>query len=310
MKKDIVIVFPKKYFTKQNLKRLNNNSIFIDTDKEKIDLDKLNILFKSDNLILSADPSYLTKSWDSFTNQLIEKMVGLKGLCLTTNSYNYADCKFCKEKDVIVTNCPNTSTNAVAEYNIFMMNALLKRLPLVSKNGSSFSYKDFITNEYYSLKVGVIGLGKIGEKVAELCTGLKMDVVYFNRSNKKVPYEKVSLKRLFKESDAIFNTIAYCDETKNLVSEALVDSMKKSAMLISTSRPVFNHQLIIKKVERNELGGYAFESNEKIISDFKGNIFVTPEIAYYTEETMFNIADTLTSCISSLIEEKPINVVN
>ena len=68
--------------------------------------------------------------------------------------------------------------------------------------------------------------------------------------------------------------------------------------------------LIFKQVEKNKLGGFAFESEKAKTTDFKGNVAVFPEQAYYTLGTLRNTARIVTETIISILQGSPINVVN
>lgn len=311
MKTDIVSVYPEMYFSRKDLEKLEKHNLyFYDGVKNKVDLNDIDIIYKSNNLILLVDPSYLKYGWDTFPNSFINKMKGLKGLCLDTNSYSYVDIDYCKKKGIMVTNAPGTSTNAVAQFNIFMMNSLLRKIPLIIKNDWTIDYSKHIGSETLGLTAGILGLGKIGNRVAVLCEKLGMTVQFYNRSKKDVVYERVGLDKLFVTSDVIFNTITYNDGTKDLVDKRYINKMRKEAVLISTSKPVYDHDLVLKMVAKGKLGGYAFESTDKKILDFKGNVMVFPEMAFYTQNTMKNIANELTKCVMSIINNDSVGVYN
>ena len=311
MKTDIVSVYPKIYFSRENLQKLEKHNLyFYDGVKNKVDLHDIEIVFKSKNLVLIVDPSYLKYGWDTFPNSFISKMKGLKGLCLDTNAYSYVDIDYCKKNGIIVTNAPGTSTNAVAEFCIYMANTLLRKMPLIIKNDWEIDYSKHVGSEIRGLTAGILGLGKIGSRVAWLCEKLGMKVQFYNRSKKDVVYKKVGLGKLFATSDVIFNTIAYNDETKDLVSKKNINQMKKEALLVSISRPVYDHDLVLKMVAEGKLGGYAFESINKKVSGYKGNVMVFPEMAFYTQNTMNNIANELTKCVMSIINNDSVGVCN
>lgn len=211
---------------------------------------------------------------------------------------------------IIVTNIPGAPTEAVAEFNIYMMFSLLRKLPLIAKNGWQMEY-DHFNDEILGLSVGIIGLGRIGTRVAELCRGLGLPVRYWNRTKKESPYEMLALDQLFKKSDIIFNTVATPPELKGFINKELLSNLKKTAIIISTSDTnVFDEQFILDQVAEEKLGGYAFESKEKKLSDYKGNVMVFPEQAYYTMGTQLNRGQVATETVLSILNGNPINKVN
>ncbi len=306
----IIITFPKKFFTKVDLKKLSGNEVeFIEGNN--IDLEKIKSLFSFEDYILITNPANLKDAWNSFPIQRLQRMKGLKALCLTTSSFSWVDTKKLAEMGVVVTNIPDAPTEAVAEFNIYMMFSLLRKLPLVVKNDWKMDYDRFLNSEAVGLTAGIVGLGRIGTRVAQLCKGLGMDICYWNRSKKKSSFQSVSLDELFEKSDVVFNTLATPPELKGFINKKLLTRLKPSAIIVSTSDThVFDEEFILNQVAKGKLGGFAFESNEKKLTDYKGNIMVFPEQAYYTLETQLNRAKIATETVLSILKGKPINKVN
>lgn len=306
----IRIIFPKQFFTPEQLKQLGQHDLkFIEGNK--VDLDKINDLFEKEDLILAIDPTYCQDSWEALPVERIKRMKGLKALCLTTTSFSWVNLNAVKDLGIIVTNTPRKSTNAVAEFNIFAMYALLRKMPLIAKNNWNMDYDNWLNNEAKGLTAGIIGLGKIGNRVAELCAGNNMKVVYWNRSKKDVPYSSVSLETLFDKTDVVFNTVASPPDLKGFINKVLLSRLKSTAIIISTSDThTLDKEFILDQVAKNRLGGFASESTEKHLQEFKGNVIFFPEQAYYTLGTMQNTCRILTETILSVIKGKPINKVS
>lgn len=305
----IVIIFPKKFFTEEQLSELSKHELeFI--ERKNIDLDEVESLYSAKELILAVDPTYLKEGWNALPVERIKKMTGLKALCLTTTSFSWVAVAKLRELGIPVTNTPGKSTNAVAEFNIYMMLSLLRKLPLIAKNDWKMDYDRFVNDEVQELTAGIIGLGQIGSRVAELCKKLEMEVCYWNRSPRQVEYKRLELDDLFRKVDVLFNTIATPPEVRGLVTDEMIKSMKETAIIVSTSDPIYNQDLVLKQVAEGKLGGYAFESNEKKFTDFEGNVMVFPEQAYFTYGTLKNTARIVTETILSVIRGTPINKVN
>ena len=89
------------------------------------------------------------------------------------NSFDWIDLDYCRENNIAVTNIPKYSTNSVAEYAVFYMMSLAKKLPLQMKNNFKEEYVDSMKNtEIFGKTVGIIGLGTIGSSIAEICNRL------------------------------------------------------------------------------------------------------------------------------------------
>lgn len=307
---DIVILFPEQFFTAEQINKLKKYNLKFVKGKN-VDLDKLNYLYSSKELILAIDPTYSKDSWESLPVERVKKMKGLRALCLTTTSYSWVDLDGMKKLGVTVTNTPGKSTEAVAEFNIYMMLSLLRKTPLIIKNKWIMDYDNFTNEEVKGKTAGIVGLGKIGQRVGELCRGMGMNVIYWNRSKKASSFKSASLGRLFSESDVIFNTIATAPELTGFLNKKLLLNLKPTTIICSTSDThIFDTDFIFNQVKNKKLGGYAFENTEKKITDFDGNIMVFPEQAYFTLGTLQNTARIVTETILSVINKKTINQVN
>jgi len=101
------------------------------------------------------------------------------------------------------------------------------------------------------------------------------------------------------------------NKQKGFINKTLLSKLKKTAVIISTSDVhILDNEFIIKQIGKGNLGGFAFENTTKKITDYKGNIMVFPEQAYFTTGTMKNTTRILTETILSVITGKPINRVN
>lgn len=306
----IYIVFPKEYFSLSQLGRLGRCRVYFWKGK-RINLEDRKELFRTDPYILAVDPTYLKDGWDAFPVERIRRMKGLKALCLTTTSYSWVDGKELAARGILLTNTPGKSTEAVAEFNLYMMHALLRHLPLIAKHGWTMDYDHFLGMEAKGITAGIVGFGRIGKRVAELCKGQGMRVLYWNRSKKRTPFQAISLATLFSTSDVVFITIATPPELRGFIDKPLLARMKKTAMVVCTSDTcVLDAPFVIKQVAREKLGGFAFESATKTMQDYKGNVMVFPEQAYFTKGTLENTARILTDTLVSLENGRPINAVN
>ena len=158
---DIKIIFPRRFFTNEQLKKFKSHKIeFIEGNN--IDLEKIDGLFSPEKYILIVNPTYLKDNWNAFPVERVKRMKGLKALCLTTSSFSWINTNKLAEMGIIVTNIPGTPTQAVAEFNIFMMLSLLRKLPLIVKNEWRMDYDRFLNEEFKGLRVGILGLGRIG----------------------------------------------------------------------------------------------------------------------------------------------------
>lgn len=306
----LYITYTKDSFTEKQIEDLNKvgEIIFLE---DTFDLDKAPYLEDESEKILVVDPDWY--NWDINASHL-NKIKNLKGVCLSTTAFDWIDLDYCKEHNIVVCNIPKYSTDSVAEYGIFLMMCLAKKFPIQAKTDYKMNYSKFmLTTEIRNKMVGLIGLGTIGTKIADMCNALGMNVIYWNRSEKENNYKKVDLETIFKEADFIFPAFATNEETKRLITDDLIHLMNGNAFInvVNNPRELYNHDLLIKRAENEEIS-YAFElyGDEKKMYDYKGNIMATAPYAFYTKEAIDRLVAIWCDNVINLVNDKPQNVVN
>ena len=232
---------------------------------------------------LLLDPDYF--DW-KLPKNFFNKIKNLKFVCLTTTTASYVDEDYLNENNIKLLTIPKYSTDSVAEYLIFLMFCLAKKLPLQLKNDNRQEF----TNKYLQMEltgktVGIVGLGNIGNRVCQICDGMGMNVQYWNRTKKDAKFKSVSLERLFKNSDVIFITLANNSATRELITDELLNSMKKTAILISNTGIVLhNDNLVRNKLKKGKLFGFGAELPYGTYEEYDGNVMITSEYAWFTKE--------------------------
>jgi phosphoglycerate dehydrogenase-like enzyme len=275
----------------------NKNTLFNSSQLESIekagevefiteiqDFSKVKSLFEgTEDRIVAIDPDFC--GW-KVPNEVIEKIPNLKAIVLQTTSFSWIDVDFAKTKDIPVINLRGFSSIAVAEWATMMMINLARKIPLVIKDSWKQDYVKHQGIELRGKTVGIIGLGNIGTAIAENCDGLGMNVQYWSKNSTDDRFEKVDLEALMESSDVVIPAVAQNEETKGMITDYMLKSMKKSAMFVSDIHNVYNHDLILQMVADGNLYGYGFEDKKVNMSDFKGNVWAGPSLAWCTEDSM------------------------
>lgn len=281
----IYVMYTKNSFTEEQIKSLESVGEVIFCE-ETFDLDKAPYLDDEAEKILMVDPDWY--DWN-ITADHLSKVSNLKGIALSTTAYDWIDLEYCKNNNIIVSNTPKYSTSSVAEYAVFLMMCLAKKFPIQIKNDYETKYNDeMLSTEIKGKVAGIIGLGTIGEKIADMCHGLGMDVIYYNRSEKHNNYKSVSLKEIFTSADFIFPAFSTNEETKKLITDDLIKMMHNQFFInvVNNSKEIFNHELMLEKAKNKEIS-YAFEIYDgKKIKDYAGNVMASAPYAFYTKESI------------------------
>ena len=237
----------------------------------------------SNKKIIVYDPDF--GGWD-FKDEILEKSKNILAVFLGTTDKSYINLELCNKLDISVYNIPKYAGDSVAEYLVMYMFSCAKKLPLQIKNENRQVFDDvFLQMQLKNKKVGIVGLGNIGSKIADICDGIGMKVCYWNKKIKQSDYEYISLKTLFKTCDVIYLCLQINDETKKIITDDLLKSMKKNTIFIScTGKQLFNYKIIENKINNQELFGYAIEEPDITIDTYKGNVMVTSEYGWFTKE--------------------------
>ena len=236
----------------------------------------------------------------------------MKGICINTTAFDWIDWQYCKDNEIIVTHTPKYSTDSVAEYAIFLLMCLAKKLPIQIKTNYKMEYNhEMLNTEIKGKIVGIIGLGTIGTRVAELCDNLGMKVIYWSKSPKENNYNRVEIDDIFKNADYIIPTFATNDETRKIISDDRIKMMNGNGLINIIINPVeiYNHKLVLEKAEKDEIS-YAFEIYDNTtLNDYKGNVMATAPYSFYTKESIDRLVSLWCDNTMSILSDNPHNVV-
>ena len=248
----------------------------------------------------------------------------LKLLAIGSTGLDFVDLEFAAEKGIRVTNVPGFSTQAVAEHTIALMFAVIKRIPLGDKKvrerpfeiSGSEDDDQFLGFDVIGKTLGVLGLGSIGTRVAELGLALGMKVVAYNRTPRSLrDVETLDLDEVLKTSDVVSVNLALTPETENKISDRELALMKPSAVLVNTARgPHINTQALYTTLKDKKIFGAGLdmlaewgEDNALLELD---NVVLSPHSAWWTQEARTNLADAIVSNVESFVRGESMNLVN
>lgn len=237
-------------------------------------------LHDEEEKILALDPDFV--GW-KFTAEDIDSVKNLKAICLQTTSFSYIDGAHAATKGISVTNLRGFSTEAVAEFALMMLIGVARKMPVVIKDGFVQDFEKHKGIELKGKKVGIIGLGNIGTRFAELCQGIGMEVTYWSHTNRDARFAFAELSELFEQSDVVFPAMAKNDESVRVITDELLALLKKEAIFVSIAHNIYNHALILDMVKRGALYGYAFEEDNGNPAKYEGNVLALPAIAWSTD---------------------------
>lgn len=197
--------------------------------------------------------------------------------------------KSLKERGIRLTYIPGLNASSVAELTLLLILNLLRKIP-VNKKSNSFPAGSLLEHK----KIGLIGYGKIAQKLSSYLKPFDIELLVYNHRPKRLAYgTQVSLEHLLTESDVISIHIPAVKNTIDLINETAFKRMKKSAILINTARgSIINSDALYKALLDKKIAGAAVDVFEPgqihTLQDFSkfANFIITPHIGADTNETL------------------------
>ncbi len=242
--------------------------------------------------------------------------------------FDNIDLKAAEERGVMITNTPGVLTNTVAEHTFALMLAISHRIVEADRFTRAGKYDGWapmmlLGNDLSGKTIGVVGLGRIGSRVAHHAVkGFDAKVIYHDVSRNadfekeyNAQYEE-KLEDLLKEADYVSIHVPLLDSTRHLINAERLGQMKKTAYLLNTSRgPIVDENALYEALKNKTIKGAAidvFEEEPKFVSGLAelDNIILTPHIASATEETRSAMAELAAENIIAALEGlTPPNIV-
>ena len=260
--------------------------------------------------------------------EVIWELPKLKYIGVLATGYNVVDTEAAKDSDIVVTNIPAYSTDSVAQNTFAHILAIANRVEHYSelnRNGRWSSNPDFVywdtpLVELSGKTLGVVGLGRIGMKVAQIALCFGMDVFAVtskHRADLPEGIRKTTLDGLLATSDILSLHCPLNRETHEMINAESLKKMKRGAILINTGRgPLVNESDVAEALKSGQLGAYGADvmCQEPPMADnplFSApNAFITPHIAWATYEARTRLMQIAVDNVKAFINGKPINVVN
>lgn len=236
--------------------------------------------------------------------ELLNHAPHLKVVSNVSVGYNNFDIEAMKKKGVIGTNTPYVLNEAMADLTFGLMLSTARRIVELDAFVKAGQWKptkddeDFFGLDVHGSRLGIIGMGRIGEAIARRAKlGFNMDVHYYNR-NPKLEVEKElgitysDLDTLLATSDFIVLLTPLTDETYQLIGAKEFKRMKKTAVFINVSRGnTVDEQALINALQNNEIYGAGLDvfTKEPVEKDNPllrmSNVVTVPHIGTATAKT-------------------------
>lgn len=269
-------------------------------------------LADADVLILANMPMH---------DEVIAAGKNLKFIDVAFTGVDHVGLKAAKQNGIVVSNASGYSNEAVSELVIGMTLALYRKLKETEDRARNSGTKDGLTGmEIKGKTAGIIGLGKIGTRSAQLFHAMGAEVTAYSRTvHADAPSYilQTSLQEVLTKSDIVVLHCPLTDETRHLINRDTIALMKENAVLINVARgPVVNAQDLADALNEGRIAGAGIDVFDAEPPLYEGepllqakNCILTPHIGFATKEAMTLRAEIVFDNLRAWLDGTPKNVV-
>lgn len=251
----------------------------------------------------------------------------LQYIGVLATGYNVVDIAAARERGIIVTNVPAYSTESVAQMvfaHLLTVTNHTERYAIENREGRWSSNPDFC---YYASAItelagktfGIVGLGNIGQRVAQIAQAFGMKVKAFtSKPAEALPegIQKADLKELFQTSDVISLHCPLTPDTHHLINAETIEWMNRETILINTGRgPLVDDAALAEALKAGRLKAYCADvmtveppqADNPLLQ--ANNAYITPHIAWATIEARQRLLQIATDNVIAFLKGQPQNVI-
>ncbi len=266
----------------------------------------------------------------AISDVILDAAPDLKLICEFATGFDNANIEACNRHGVKVANVVNYSTASVAQHTFALLFYLMENCrhydEFVKSGGYAnqphFCCLDIPFNELEGMTYGIVGMGNIGRKVAQIAMAFGANVIFYSASGKSTctDYERVEFDELLSRSDVISIHCPLTDRTRELFNKDAFDKMKETAILINVARgAVVNEKDLadalkegkIKAAGLDVLNPEPMAKNSPLLDiQDSGRLFVTPHMAWGSTEARKRCLSEVKKNVLAFMEGNPRNIVN
>ena len=276
----------------------------------------------------AADADIVLTNKVVMDREMMALLPRLKYIGVLATGYNVVDIEAARERDIIVTNVPAYSTESVAQTVFAHLLTVTNRTEHYAQQNRlgrwaenrDFCYWDTELTELAGKTMGIVGLGHIGRRVAEIALAFSMQVkAMTSKKVEELPagIQKAELQSLLASADVVSLHCPLTEGTKHLIHRETLRLMKPSAILINTGRgPLVDDEALAEALNEGRLRAYCADvvTEEPPKADHPllhaPNAFITPHIAWATVEARKRLLQTAIGNVEAFVNGHPVNVVS
>lgn len=249
----------------------------------------------------------------------------LKLVCVTATGTNNLDKEYLEKRGIAWRNVAGYSTESVAQHTFAMLFYLYEKLryydDYVKKEhyieDKLFTHFDHVFHELAGKTWGIIGMGAIGRRVADIAKLFGCRVIYYSTSgrNNQAGYERVEFDTLLEQSDVVSVHAPLTEDTQDLMGREAFHRMKKSAVFLNLGRgPIVVEQDLADALENGEIAAAGLDvlrqepmSADNPLRRIKDSekLFITPHIAWASIEARTRLMEIIAGQVRDFYKGSP-----
>ena len=273
----------------------------------------------------AADAEIVLTNKVVLSKETMAQLPKLKYIGVLATGYNVVDIAEAHQRGIVVTNVPAYSTESVSQMvfaHLLTVTNRTEHYAIQNRSGRwtenpDFCYWDFSHMELAGKSFGIVGLGNIGQRVAQIALAFGMKVkALSSKTSLPAGIEKASLEELLATSDVLSLHCPLTENTRHLINADTLRQMKSTAILINTGRgPLIDDQAVAEALADGRLAAFCADvlTEEPPKADNpllkQPNAFFTPHIAWASKEARIRLLQVATDNVRAFIGGKPVNVV-
>jgi len=261
--------------------------------------------------------------------EAIKSLPNLKFIGVLATGYNIVDTEAARAKGIVVANVPGYGTPSVVQLTFALILELCQHVQQHSETvregkwsrSPDFCYWDYPLVELEGKTIGILGFGSIGQKVGDVATAFGMNIIGNSRrwsdQSHRPNFRWAEVPELLAQSDIVSIHCPLFLETKGLINNESLQTMKRSSFLINTARgPIVVDQDLADALNNEVIAGAGIDvlsveppkDGNPLFS--AKNCIITPHIAWATKESRARLMDITINNLSAFLSGNPVNVVN
>ena len=266
----------------------------------------------------------LIRSATKLTSDILADCKNLKVIGRAGVGVDNVDLDQATKNKILVMNTPLGNLEATAELSVGLMFSLMRNIHLAndSTHQGKWEKPKFIGTELKGKTLGIVGYGNIGQRVAEICSTIGMNIITNSKSASdedlsRFKAKKVSTEQLIKEADIVSIHTKLNDETKYMFNKETLSTMKPTSVIINCARGGLIDEADLKDALNNEvIAGAAIDvyenepATDNVMFGAK-NLLLTPHLGASSKEAQSNVAIDVANQVADFLKDnKIVNNVN